>query len=653
MKIIEYTNNSHTDYLPNRTIKYIVVHYTAGVSSSPGSAKNTIDSIYINGNTNVSADFTIDQSGAYLYNGDIKNRYTWHCGGSPDTSYGGAKFYNKCTNKNSIGIEVCSDNNSGYILAANTGDWSYNQTCINILVELIQYLMKEYNIDIDHVIRHFDVTGKLCPGIIGWNTGPIKNRNDSNTDQINNENAWLEFKKRVGGSKTNTSSTANCGYYYHPLGDLAKAFVDGTASSSEFPHTYDNNGDHAHGVGNLDWGSGSSIPQLSPVYSMTDGTIYTVYTSHGDGGRGVGIYIKTDRLDGAGKPICIHYIELSGVSDRLAQILGCEAGPHTESEFASFNVSSSEPISVKMGELIGYTNDWYLNYSNMHTDFTYEGVGDNNSTDIPAYIEASPHVKNVEQLNKKFSVEKTGQSIPEYIVKCDGKIVGSDNGMVRLQSAPSSYYPVYPFISYLVCQQIPVYLSGGSSSSMGAIGQYAPEGYDTIKLSCSDNELLHICNTVLGEIGYNSDSLEAARSGILLYAKLIRCRAILNNEDVMTVINTGGFYGHTGTYINTSTISSLQYTQEEFLEKVRQNYCNPELYDITDTKCVQIAKAGPYYNYGYSPDYNYPCTSSIETELENRIRNGEVKSHMKNSLGTNCSNAFLGCIGNTGYWAYE
>lgn len=647
MKIIEYTNNSHTDYLPNRTIKYIVVHYTAGVSSSPGSAKNTIDSIYINGNTNVSADFTIDQSGAYLYNGDIKNRYTWHCGGSPDTSYGGAKFYNKCTNKNSIGIEVCSDNNSGYILAANTGDWSYNQTCINILVELIQYLMKEYNIDIDHVIRHFDVTGKLCPGIIGWNTGPIKNRDDSNTGQINNENAWLEFKKRVGGSKINTSSTANCGYYYHPLGDLAKAFVDGTASNSEFPHTYDDNGDHAHGVGNLDWGSGDNIPPLSPVYSMTDGTIYSIYTSHGSGGRGVGIYIKTDRLDGAGKPICIHYIELSGVSDRLAQILGCEAGPHSLSEFSNFNVSSSGPIEVKMGELIGYTNDWYNNYSNMHTDFTYEGVGDNNSTDIPAYIQSSPHVKKVEQLSTKFSVEKTGQNIPEYIVKCDGKIVGSDNGMVRLQGGPSSFYPVYPFVSYLVCQQIPTYLNAGTSTNLGELGEYAPEGYGSVSIDCSENELLGACNTILGEIAHNTDSIEAARSGILLYAKLIRCRTLTMKKGVQYALDHSGFDGYSGTFLNSSKIKALQYTEEEFIEKVKLNLCKPELYDITDPKCVQIAKSGPYYNYGYS-GFGYPsCTSSIENELEQKIRNNSVPGH--NSL----SGIFLGCVGNTGYWAND
>jgi N-acetylmuramoyl-L-alanine amidase CwlA len=31
------------------------------------------------------------------------------------------------------------------------------------LVELTIYLMKKYNIDINHVVRHFDISAKWCP----------------------------------------------------------------------------------------------------------------------------------------------------------------------------------------------------------------------------------------------------------------------------------------------------------------------------------------------------------------------------------------------------------------------------------------------------------------------------------------------------------
>ena len=42
--------------------------------------------------------------------------------------------------------------------------------------------------------------------------------------------------------------TSKCGYYYHPLGELAKAFADGTADDSEWPHTYTKPGKY-HGIG--------------------------------------------------------------------------------------------------------------------------------------------------------------------------------------------------------------------------------------------------------------------------------------------------------------------------------------------------------------------------------------------------------------------
>ena len=39
--------------------------------------------------------------------------------------------------------------------------------------------MKEYKIPESNVIRHYDVTGKFCPGVVGWNedTGSIEEWN--------------------------------------------------------------------------------------------------------------------------------------------------------------------------------------------------------------------------------------------------------------------------------------------------------------------------------------------------------------------------------------------------------------------------------------------------------------------------------------------
>ena len=53
--------------------------------------------------------------------------------------------------------------------------------------------MQTYNIPADRVIRHYDVSGKLCPGIIGWN------------EDSKDISQWKEFKTKL----TNTANTTN------------------------------------------------------------------------------------------------------------------------------------------------------------------------------------------------------------------------------------------------------------------------------------------------------------------------------------------------------------------------------------------------------------------------------------------------------------
>ena len=48
--------------------------------------------------------------------------------------------------------------------------------------------MQQFHIDANHVVRHYDISAKLCPGIIGWNK-------DSGDDS-----KWAEFKNRIGGA---------------------------------------------------------------------------------------------------------------------------------------------------------------------------------------------------------------------------------------------------------------------------------------------------------------------------------------------------------------------------------------------------------------------------------------------------------------------
>ena len=51
----------------------------------------------------------------------------------------------------------------------NPKAWSFTTAAVERAVEQTKYLMELYRIDTAHVIRHYDVNGKQCPGIIGWN----------------------------------------------------------------------------------------------------------------------------------------------------------------------------------------------------------------------------------------------------------------------------------------------------------------------------------------------------------------------------------------------------------------------------------------------------------------------------------------------------
>lgn len=189
ISIIKQTSVSNTTLLWGRAHTYIVVHYTAGSSSRAGTARNTA-LMFSNPNVCASADFIVDDEQIVQFNPDLDNRYTWHCGDNRSYTKGGS-CYGRCANANSIGIEVCSTNpNWSASTPANSPNWSYTDAVISKTVELVQHLMQVYNIPVDRVIRHYDVSGKLCPGIIGWNA-------DSG-----DESKWKAFKARL----TNTSS---------------------------------------------------------------------------------------------------------------------------------------------------------------------------------------------------------------------------------------------------------------------------------------------------------------------------------------------------------------------------------------------------------------------------------------------------------------
>ena len=56
--------------------------------------------------------------------------------------------------------------------------------------------MAKYNINANHVVRHYDASRKNCPGLIGWNDGKITDEISGKSIGKNNSQEWLKFKKR-------------------------------------------------------------------------------------------------------------------------------------------------------------------------------------------------------------------------------------------------------------------------------------------------------------------------------------------------------------------------------------------------------------------------------------------------------------------------
>ncbi|EHI98060.1 N-acetylmuramoyl-L-alanine amidase family 2 [Clostridium sp. DL-VIII] len=165
--------------------QYIVIHDTG----DPGAIAQNEHDYFAGGDRQASADFFVDSANIIqIINTDAY--YSWHCGDGHGV-YG-------ISNSNSLGIEMCIES-----------DGIPSGATIQNTLDLIKYLMNKYNIDIDHVVRHYDASRKCCP----------------NSFSSNNWQRWTDIKQKLqevnivlGWNKNNTgwwycTDTANKYYY--------------------------------------------------------------------------------------------------------------------------------------------------------------------------------------------------------------------------------------------------------------------------------------------------------------------------------------------------------------------------------------------------------------------------------------------------------
>lgn len=147
-------------------IRYIVIHYVGELGSALNNAK------YFSGTAGLgmSAHYFVGHAAenAKVYQSVQDEDTAWHCGAD---SY----KHPTCRNDNSIGVELCCHQDSA-------GKWYFDQATVDRAVELVRGLMGRYGIDADHVLRHYDITGKNCPA-----------------PMVNDPAAWAAFKARLGG----------------------------------------------------------------------------------------------------------------------------------------------------------------------------------------------------------------------------------------------------------------------------------------------------------------------------------------------------------------------------------------------------------------------------------------------------------------------
>ena len=143
---MEFIACNPANYRAGRTqpVQYIVMHYTA---NNGDTARNNCDYYHRVGGLQASAHYFVDEYGVMQ---SVRECDTaWHCGAR-------AYWHPECRNGNSIGIEMCSRKRAD-------GSYYIKPETVANAAALAREIMQRYGIDTEHVVRHYDVTGKHCP----------------------------------------------------------------------------------------------------------------------------------------------------------------------------------------------------------------------------------------------------------------------------------------------------------------------------------------------------------------------------------------------------------------------------------------------------------------------------------------------------------
>lgn len=148
-------------------VRYLVIHYVGATGGAEANCK-----YYASQYVGASAHYFVGFNGEIWQSVEDKN-IAWHCGAN-------AYKHPECRNSNSIGIELCVRNKGSQ--AATSRDWYFEDATVRSAAALTRALMEKYKIPAERVVRHYDVTGKICPNPFVYN---------------HTQHTWPEFRALV------------------------------------------------------------------------------------------------------------------------------------------------------------------------------------------------------------------------------------------------------------------------------------------------------------------------------------------------------------------------------------------------------------------------------------------------------------------------
>lgn len=140
--------------IQSNKINAIVIHYTANPGSTAMQNRNYFEGLKDSHETQASSHFIVGIEGEI-----VQCIPTWEIA-----------YASNSRNSNTVSIETCH----------LTEDGSYTEETYESMVQLTAWLCKKFDLTEQDVIRHYDITGKICPKYF-----------------VEHEDAWELFKKDV------------------------------------------------------------------------------------------------------------------------------------------------------------------------------------------------------------------------------------------------------------------------------------------------------------------------------------------------------------------------------------------------------------------------------------------------------------------------